>query len=267
MPTDGTAGPIAAAVLLALAVAVQAGGAGVTGPPGGPADAVHVEGANFTFVPADRSSRQPGAEQASFRGLLTIPQAWGRVASITVRGPFGINTSACGARNVRAAGFDRGGNLSGSRTDESVITYIRDVNFSTRTGGWFEYVFAFYTNATEGPILSFDAGDQVVAAVDRCFTTPDQPGWYRVTATLRGTAPDGTARTQTYASDWVYICNCSSRADARAAIGPTPTPVPTPSPTPTPTPPNQGGAGFGPLATVLAAGLVLALAVLRAGWP
>lgn len=253
------------AVVFLVAVALVGAGAPQVAGQSSPTDgmATGETAANFSFVAADQDSRVPGAQQASYRGLLTVPREWESVESVSVRGPFGINTSSCSASSVRAAGFDRGGNLSGSGTDESILTYIKDVNFTTFENGSFEYNFEFYTNPVNGSILSFAAGDQVVAAVDGCFTVPTSPGWYRVTAAVNGTAPDGTVRSRTYESNWVAVCDCRSRADARAQIGQTPTPVPTPTPTPSPTSggPSQGGTGFGIIATVVAAVLVVMLAI------
>lgn len=258
--------------LVAIAVAVAVVGQGVQAPSpahSGEARASSPEAtANFTFAPTDRQSRRPGYRQASYSGFLTLPRSWATVESITVRVPIGVNASACSAGNIRAVGIDRGNNRSGTATDDPILRYLEGVNFSSPEDGRYEYTFEFYTNESEGTPLSVDEGDQFVASVAGCFTNPAEPGWYRVNATVNGTASDGTLRNETYTSNWFAVCNCTTRADARSALGgtPTPTPTATPSPTasPTPTdPPSQGGSGFGVVLTVAAAAAFVASRTLR----
>jgi PGF-CTERM protein len=229
----------------------------------------------------------------------------------------------CQLGNLESIGLDpdnsHEGQPQGGEDEESVLQYVessgntyyndeaRKIKRNMGIGGVpvsgpntdFDYIqgggaTTFNTGDSAAASLNYTSPARVWVLQDGCFANPTEAGWYRqiVVDTIKKTAPgedrlhdnitiDGQP---SYASNWVYICDCDSFDEAVETVGPPPepnsyeknwstTPTPTRAPsgtdtpeptetatategqetaTATPTPTDTGQPGFGAVAALLA---------------
>jgi hypothetical protein len=234
-------------VLAATPLTVGPAGASTTGA------APHGADANFT---ATLDNHAPGTTDANnyyAAGLREEMQAMHTIVLSSEAFQF----DSCSASQVRAFGLDRGNDDPGTETDESLLSAYQKIIFEEH-----QITVKFYEEEklAGGPV-SVAPEDQIVARGDNCIQTPSEPGWYRIDGKINGsTNGDTTADfSQSTTSHYVYVCDCSSRADAEQQLGPPPgqggsgtdegtdggssTATPTPTATATPTPDSGGDSG------------------------
>jgi hypothetical protein len=234
-----------------------------------------VKDINYTFVIADHT---PGKEVDArhFAVGLTENATLHRIKLYSE--DFGY--SNCEPDNTAAFGIDRRDNDPGTNTDVSLLTSFKSYNSQED----FIDIRYYKEEKLAGSPISGSVHDQIVAAQNGCYDNPSEPGWYRINGTITGSSNGDTTTDYKIRdlSNWIYICDCSSRADAEQQLGPppgqgddgggsggdggsggssTPTATPTPrsddggsstatptatrTPTPTPTPRSDDGSDGG----------------------
>ena len=209
------------------------------------------------FFAGEDAFREIDAEEGAFIHYVILDADW-------------IDYSACNVDNTAAFGIDRGGDNSGTQTDQDLVSRRKDDNF--RDDG---LTVEFYTHGDLGGDPPYMAPEDAIVAQQGvgsaggpCLTLTDEPGWYQLQGFLNGTEADngpderpsddakhagGTAN-----SNYLYVCECDSRAEAEERLGPAPgddtgsDPAPTPTPTPAPataTPASDPGETDTPAAT------------------
>jgi PGF-CTERM protein len=192
-----------------------------------------------------------------------------------------VDYANCEPGNTAAFGIDRGNDEAGTATDVSLLSSYKSYNSEAD----FIDIKYYKEEALAGGPIGFNTVDQVVAAQRNCYDNPSEPGWYRINGTITGST-NGNTNTDYKVRDlsqWIYICDCTSRSQAESKLGPppgqsddadtstpsptatatatataTPTPAPadgsdsTATPTPTPTPTASPTATAIPTATATA---------------
>ena len=214
-----------------------------------PGDVNAENGSIRYFFAGEDAFREIGAEEGAFIHYVILDADW-------------IDYSACDVDNTAAFGIDRGGNNSGTQTDQDLVSRRKDDEF--RDDG---LTVEFYTHDDLGGDPPYMAPEDAIVAQQGegsaggpCLTLTDEPGWYQLQGFLNGTEADngpdeppsedakragGTAH-----SNYLYVCECDSREEAEERLGPAPgddtraDPTPTPTPAPaTETPSSGAGSG------------------------
>lgn len=165
-----------------------------------------------------------------------------------------IDYAACDRTNIDVFGVDRSNDNPGTTVDEEYGQgTVSSVGFSEHQ---FRAKFHDWGDLSgDPPYLAPDDAIVLAAGATQvqsgCLTMTTEPGWYRATAYVNGTAANGDCTEEgnsacepenrtTVAiqakSTWVYVCKCESESEARQQLGPpegTPTPEPTVTVTPT----------------------------------
>jgi len=205
-----------------------------------------VKDINYTFVIADHT---PGKEVDArhFAVGLTENATLHRIKLYSE--DFGY--SNCEPDNTAAFGIDRGNDDPGTNTDVSLLTSFKSY---TSEENFIDIKYYKEEKLAGGPIQAY-VDDQVVAAQNGCYDNPSDPGWYRINGTITGSSTGDTTTDYKIRdlSQWVYICDCSSRAEAESKLGPPPgqggsdggstDSTPTATATATATPEASGGSG------------------------
>lgn len=197
---------------------------------------------NYTFFPATRTpGNQNGAAEHYAVGLTEdIRLHWIVVTSKE------FDFSSCEAGDTNAFGVDRGNDDPGTKTDVSLLTSYRSY---TSTPDQIQIAY-YKESALAGEPIRINVEDQIVAKQSNCYDNPKQKGWYRVTGKINGsTKMDATTDyTVVAGTQYIYVCDCQNREEARQKLGPPPneqggssdsTPTATPEATATPTPDSQ----------------------------
>jgi hypothetical protein len=154
-----------------------------------------------------------------------------------------IDYSQCDGRLVDT-GIDRGNSLSGSQVDSEHEAL--DIDY--REDRYHVTFYDFDDFGGDPPYLSsqhqfifVDPLEQELNSESGCPTITDEPGWYQMEAFMNGTVADNgpdEAPSEnadqvgfTLKSNYVYICECESRAEAEEELGPPPREVPQTTPT------------------------------------
>jgi len=187
--------------------------------------------------------------------------------------------SNCEPSDASAFGIDRGNDDPGTSTDKSLLTAYKSY---TSEEDVIDITY-YREEKLAGEPVEGSVYDQIVAAQNDCYDNPSDPGWYRINGTVTGNVAGGTETDYKIRdlSNWVYVCDCASRAEAEEKLGAPPgqdgsddtddsggsatptatampasddpdggseptataTPMPTRTPTPSPTPTSSDGAG------------------------
>jgi hypothetical protein len=200
---------------------------------------------NFTYQPVTREpGNTNGAYEVSASGLTeNITGHW-----VVLESPdFGF--SSCTPGDASAFGIDRGNDDPGTTTDVSLLTAYKSYT-STEGGIYIEF---YEDSALAGEPVKAFVEDQVVAKQNNCMNNPEEAGWYRLSGHINGSTKHDTTTDYTIfaATQYVYVCDCSSREEAREQLGPPPneqggsestataTPTVTATATTTPTPSDE----------------------------
>lgn len=203
-----------------------------------------------------------------------------------------IRTAECGVNNIVGAGIDRGNDASGTTVDVSLVNayerqYFYDSeddkkdppvkprgefvapegsNYDRFDDPWREVLgFEFAQGGGLSRSVTINPGDEIVLGLADCNNWPDEAGWYRTYSYINGTSTEtGETVEFFHFSNWVYVCDCSTRSEAFETLGPPPgegdgdggggtgaTATPTATATATPT---DGGGGSGATATPTSGG-------------
>ena len=179
----------------------------------------------------------PGAEpfwMNSFQFPVDYAEIWEIGITISAEGvDNGASMGTCSVQNVRAFGIDRGGNNSGTETDEDALEYLKDYEFHDNY-----FWITFNREEDFGNSLSASDEDIMYGALESCFQNPSEPGWYWFVGHINGITPDDEfVHLEVPNRNWYPVCECSSREEAREELGPPPSENGTDdAPTPTPTP-------------------------------
>lgn len=228
----------------------------LVGPVVGASGTPHGARADFEVVPVDR---QPGLEDATYKQFSTSLTDISSLEFIEARWTEG-GFSGCGPSNSEAFGIDRGNDASGTQTDESLTQYVKSstVNEDVFRADFYDEGDAFGTST------NLNEGDEFVSFTKNCFDNPSEPGWYQISASLAGTAPDGSYIEETTTSHYFAVCDCSSREEAVERLGPPPS-ADTSTPTPTPTASGEGWDALNELTPTASAGPGLGTGVALVG--
>lgn len=132
--------------------------------------------------------------------------------------PMGF--SDCEPGNTGAFGIDRGNDDPGTTTQVSLLSAFKNYDSGE------DYIdITFYEEETlAGEPVNGTVHDQVVASQRDCYDNPSEPGWYRINGTITGNVAGGTETDYVIRdlSNYVYICDCDSRAEAEETLGPPP---------------------------------------------
>ena len=202
------------------------------------------------FFAGEDAFREIGAEEGAYIHYVVLDADW-------------IDYSACDVDNTAAFGIDRGGDNSGTQTDQDLVSRRKDDDF--RDDG---LTVEFYTHDDLGGDPPYVAPEDAIVAQQGagsaggpCLTLTDEPGWYQLQGFLNGTeadngpdeppSADAKRAGGTADSNYLYVCECDSRAEAEEQLGPAPgddagdggdesTPTPTSAPA-TETPSSGSG--------------------------
>jgi PGF-CTERM protein len=182
-----------------------------------------VKDINYTFVLADHT---PGAEVDArhFAVGLTENATLHRIKLYSED----IGYSNCEPDNTAAFGIDRNDDNPGTNTDVSLLTSFKSYTSEED----FIDIKYYKEDKLAGSPIGGSVYDQIVAAQNGCYDLPSEPGWIRINGTITGSTNGDTTTDYKIRdlSQWVYICDCSSRAEAEQTLGP---------------PPGQGGSDDG----------------------
>lgn len=174
-----------------------------------------------------------------------------------------FDMSQCEPANAAVAGIDRDNDNPGREYDTDLTEYFEDTYEKPHR------ITVDLADGTVRPTTHLNADDQIVAAVEDCYTNPSEPGWYQWHGWSNGTTEDGSTGRVELFTHYFPICECTDRQAAIEQLGPPPskegsgdggggaTPTPTESgdgatPTPTetsartPTPTRSGADGGTP---------------------
>ncbi|WP_255196308.1 PGF-CTERM sorting domain-containing protein [Halorarius litoreus] len=171
---------------------------------------------NYSFFPATRTpGNQNGAAEHYALGLTEdIRLHWIVVTSKE------FDFSSCEAGDTNAFGVDRGNNDSGTKTDVSLLTSYRSYTSTPN-----QIQIAYYKeDALAGDPIRINVEDEIVAKQSNCYNNPKEAGWYRVSGMINGSTKMDTNTDYTIqaGTQYIYICECSSRKEAREKLGPPP---------------------------------------------
>lgn len=171
---------------------------------------------NFTVKPSPRSpgSSNGGAEFYAVGLTENVQLHWIVVTSQE----FGL--SNCEPQDAKAFGIDRGNDNPGTQTDESLLTSYKSYN-----SGPNQIKIGYYQgDALAGQPVNITVQDQIVASNDGCLKNPKQKGWYRIKGKVNGSTKmdDQTDYTIRAGTQWIYICDCKNRQEAKQKLGPPP---------------------------------------------
>jgi hypothetical protein len=170
--------------------------------------------------------------------------------------------SNCEPSDASAFGIDRENDDPGTSTDKSLLTAYKSY---TSEEDFIDITY-YKEEKLAGKPVEGSVYDQIVAAQNDCYDNPSEPGWYRINGTVTGNVAGGTETDYKIRdlSNWVYVCDCTSRAEAEEQLGPPPgqdgsedtdenggSATPTPTATATPASRDSDG-GSEPTATATA---------------
>lgn len=194
---------------------------------------------NITIRTSEHAPGSTGADITAYASGLTedIRVFWGVVDAE----PFDVDD--CTPQDASVFGIDRGNDDEGTTTDENLLTSYKSFDSTTH----FLRVSFYKEEQLAGSPVKGTVDDQVVVKLNGCVDLPSDTGWYRVTAFINGSTKFDTTKDYTIGggSQYIYVCDCSSREEARETLGPPPneqgesseqTPEPTATPDATPTP-------------------------------
>ncbi|WP_255196309.1 PGF-CTERM sorting domain-containing protein [Halorarius litoreus] len=171
---------------------------------------------NITFYPIDHA---PGVTNGAFEVYAS-----GLTEDMTVHWVVletrAFDVGTCKASDASAFGIDRGNDEAGTKTNQGLLTAYK--TYESKPSGFF---IGFYKeSALAGEPVVATTSDQVVARQNNCVNNPEEPGWYRVNGYINGSTKNDTTTDYTiYAtSQYTYVCDCSSREEAREKLGPPP---------------------------------------------
>ena len=194
------------------------------------------------FATGEQGYHEMDAEEGIWMDIIVIDVDW-------------IDYSACDTENTAVFGIDRGNNNSGTQIDEDLVQYRQDSTF--RDDGLDVHFYDWEDFANNPPYLAPE--DAVVSAQGAgsnggpCLTMTEEPGWYQVQTFFNGTVaeedctdsgndacePEDKEYVGAHiSSNYIYICECDSEAEAREQLGAPPdedtdeTPTPTEEDTP-----------------------------------
>ncbi|WP_254830414.1 PGF-CTERM sorting domain-containing protein [Haloglomus salinum] len=174
-----------------------------------------VKDINYTFVIADHT---PGKEVDArhFAVGLTENATLHRIKLYSE--DFGY--SNCEPDNTAAFGIDRNDDDPGTNTDVSLLTSFKSYTSEED----FIDIKYYKEEKLAGSPIGGSVYDQIVAAQNGCYDNPSEPGWYRINGTITGSTNGDTTTDYKIRdlSQWIYICDCSSRAEAEQQLGPPP---------------------------------------------
>lgn len=189
---------------------------------------------NYTVRPQDSpADRRPNATAASYEHYATLDATGDgeetlMVDTIVVRWEGG-SVAACSDEDVAVLGIDRGNDAPGTHVDDRLAD-VRVEHASNVTR----------ISIPDETTVRFDVTDQLVLVEEDCYDNPDERSWTRFWWYINGTTPDGEGVSAVAGSNWVGICDCEDRKEAREVLGPDPDRTPRPSPTPMATPEGAG---------------------------
>jgi PGF-CTERM protein len=188
----------------------------------------------YVFSPEDSFEKLGLNGQGAFGDYLIIDANW-------------IDYSACEVDNTAVFGIDRGNNNSGTKIDQDLVSKQKNADF--RDDGITIEFYDWGDFANDPPYMA--AEDAIIAeqgarsSAGACLTVTNEPGWYRITGFLNGTAADNgpDQRPSEDAkqvagmalSNYIYVCECDSEQEAREQLGAPPNERTTTDSTPTPT--------------------------------
>ena len=272
-PQDISATIVSIALIVSLAAAGAAFGAGVAGA-NHPDDAPDLsEYADFRVNFPYATDHYPGdknEENGSIEYYASGADAFAQqdaeegvyidwiIVHAEYEGEDWIDYSACSTDNTKAFGIDRGNNNSGTRYDEGLVQKQKRVQF--RDDG---IIINFYNWEDIGGNPPYMAPEDAIVAAQGagssggpCLTLTNEPGWYRIASFMNGTVADNgrneepsedakRVSLELNSNNYLYVCECDSREEAEEQLGqppgsggstPTATPsTPTATETPTPT--------------------------------
>ncbi|QLD89521.1 PGF-CTERM sorting domain-containing protein [Natronomonas salina] len=187
----------------------------------------------------EQAMREVDAEEGAFISHIVISADW-------------IDYSACSTDNTAAFGIDRGDDDPGTEYDEDLVSRMKEPTF--RDDG---LTVEFYNWDDIGGDPPYAAADDAIVAEQgarssggACLTLTDDPGWYQVQGFINGTEADNGPDQQPSEdanhagilamSNYLYVCECDSEAEAREQLGAPPNEEPTGGETPTPTATESG---------------------------
>lgn len=197
-----------AVVVAVVLLAVLLAGAAV------PATAGHGSRSNYTVIPYNH---QPGADGVTYEQHAVSPVNFDYLDFIKATWEAG-DFSNCGPSNSKRFGIDRNNDASGTKTDEGLSKHVEE---SKITEDVFKADF-YEKNDAVGTSTYLAKGDEFVGLTTDCFGNPEDPGWYQIHTTIGGTLQNGTYVTAQDSSHYFYICDCTSRKEARKKLGPPP---------------------------------------------
>jgi PGF-CTERM protein len=201
------------------------------------ASAGHGSDANYTVQPVDApDDRKPGISDASYKQFATGNESIQYMDYFVVSWDAG-DLSGCSASNTEKLGIDRGGNNSGTKTDEGLLQYVKDQQRSAN-----RVLVEFYNeDDIAGETTYVNESDEIVSYQTNCFGNPDEPGWYQISAKLNGTGWDGERKEVSATSHYFWICDCENESEAREQLGPPPSEEDGTADDSTPTQTDAGG--------------------------
>lgn len=191
-------------------------------------------GANYTVNLPSEQDHYPGEQggKASIQHFATGEGAFEKQGAkgletlgyIVVSSPA-IDFSSCTTTDTTAFGIDRGGDDSGTHTDDNLLDHRESSSFNDHS-----IVVNFYDEGdTFGSTTYVNQSDQIVAVQNSCYVMPKKPGWYQINARLNGTTYSGEQLDEpNIKSHYFYVCECANEQEAREQLGP---------------PPSEGGDG------------------------
>jgi PGF-CTERM protein len=182
------------------------------------ASAEHGTEANYTAQPVEApADRMPGASGASYKQFAVANDSIEKIDFFVVTWQAG-DLGGCGASNTEEFGIDRGGDNSGTGTDEGLLQYVKNQQRSED-----RVVAEFYDDDDVGGETTYiNESDEIISYQTDCFGNPDEPGWYQITAMVNGTGWDGEYKEVSVSSHYFWICDCESESEARDKLGPPP---------------------------------------------
>lgn len=171
---------------------------------------------NYTFRPRNHRPGNENGYAEHYAEGLTENGTLHQVLLISE----GMGFSDCTPGNTGAFGIDRGNDDPGTKTQFSLLSAFKSYNSGE------DYInITFYREETlAGEPVEGTVYDQVVASQRDCYDNPSEPGWYRINGTITGNVAGGTETDYVIRdlSNYFYICDCDSRAEAEETLGPPP---------------------------------------------
>jgi PGF-CTERM protein len=189
----------------------------------GVAIADHGGQGEFVLEQPEADDSYPG-EQGTYNTFITLnnPQSgqhWEDFEALDANVFHLPDQTARGdTQDVRAVGWDRGGDQDGTQTDDSGFAYAK----STDSDDTYLVTEYYDEEDTAGNPPHWNHDDEFIIAFDDCFENPDEPMWTRWWYWANGTTTDGEYQEIEIFSHWIPVCECDDREAARQILGPPP---------------------------------------------